>query len=239
MKNVMKIENLGLFLLGALGISQLWFADLGLAELAAEAGISLSTLKVAQMAQVTILLLVAVIVGALTSRLTHFQGLSRSGFSAGGVVRDISVATSIAVITMLAYRYLVAEIFPLEAATQDSPVVFAVLYGGLTEELLVRWGLMGLIAYLLLKVFDKSGGNRGSLIVWANVVSASVFALGHFPALSLLPNAQPIHYALVFLFNALIGLIYGWLFAKHSLAASMMSHAGTHIGAFVVLGIIA
>jgi membrane protease YdiL (CAAX protease family) len=44
---------------------------------------------------------------------------------------------------------------------------------------------------------------------------------------------------LVFVFNALIGLIYGWLFARHSLVASMLAHAGTHVGAFVVLSVLA
>jgi hypothetical protein len=29
MKQIVKIENLGLFLLGALGVSRLWFAELG------------------------------------------------------------------------------------------------------------------------------------------------------------------------------------------------------------------
>jgi hypothetical protein len=239
MKQIVKIENLGLFLLGALGVSQLWFAELGLADLAVEAGISLPALKLAQMAQVTLFLLLAVIVGAGGSSRTHFRGLRRSGFPPSAVLRDISVGTSIAVILLLGYRYLVSEFVPLEGLAGDSPLLLAVLYGGLTEEVLIRWGVMGFVAYVLLRFFEKDGSHRGLLIVWANLVTAALFALGHFPALSLLPSPQPVHYALVFVFNALIGLIYGWLFARHSLVASMLAHAGTHVGAFVVLSVLA
>ena len=117
--------------------------------------------------------------------------------------------------------------------------MLGVFVGGWMGGVVCGGGVVGVIGYVVVWFFEWEGRRGGVWIVWVEVVGAALFALGHVPALSLLPSPQPVHYALVFVFNALIGLIYGWLFARHSLVASMLAHAGTHVGAFVVLSVLA
>ena len=241
MKNIFQPQTLIILALGLTGVSQVWFADLGLAAMAQEAGISLEFLKMASMVQAAVLLLVAVVVGSATSSVTgfSFNKLGKSERSnTRQLVTDLATATALASVLLLLYNWVVTTVFPLENTNsyQDS-LSLAVLYGGITEEVLVRWGVMGFIAYLFIRIFKRANTSRnGDLIVWANILAAMVFAVGHFPALTLLGGVQPIHFWLVFSFNTLIGVLFGWLFSKHGLWSAMVAHGSAHL---VVFGIAA
>ncbi len=52
------------------------------------------------------------------------------------------------------------------------------LYGGLTEELLMRFGFMTLVVWLIFKIKK----NLNSSTYWTGIITASIlFAVGHFP----------------------------------------------------------
>ena len=113
------------------------------------------------------------------------------------------------------------------------PLVVRVLYGGITEEVLLRWGFMTVLAWLAWRF-----ARRTPAWIWvAIVVSALVFAAGHLPAASFLvgPLTAPI-VAYVLVANTLFGIAFGWLYWRHGLEAAVVAHALTHVVNYFVSG---
>lgn len=122
------------------------------------------------------------------------------------------------------------------SALQDRtsmPLLARVLYGGLTEEVLVRWGLMTLLLWLFWRVVQGGVGEPSAAIAWAAIiVSALVFGLAHLPTVSALlgelRGAVPVY---VVFANAAFGLVAGFLYWRHGLEAAAIAHVGAHLGA--------
>ncbi len=119
-------------------------------------------------------------------------------------------------------------------AASLATLLSSVLYGGLTEEVMMRWGLMSLVAWGLWRL----GGGRGTPARWvmalAMTVAALAFAAGHLPALASLLAPTPGLVARTLLLNTLAGMVFGWLYWRHHLEAAMLAHATTHLGFFGV-----
>jgi membrane protease YdiL (CAAX protease family) len=109
-----------------------------------------------------------------------------------------------------------------------------VFYGGVVEEITVRWGVMSLAVLLAWKAFGRSAPRPSTNQVWAGIaIAAILFALGHLPALA--SSGVELATLLVFrtlFWNASLGLLFGALFARFDLETAMLAHAGFHVGLF-------
>lgn len=113
-----------------------------------------------------------------------------------------------------------------------SPVtlLFGMVYGGITEEVMFRWGAMAAAAWLLW----RAAGRPAILPDWvpgaAIATAALLFAAGHLPAVAaIVPlSAGPVLRTLVL--NGVAGLWFGWIFWRRHLEAAMLSHGAIHIG---------
>lgn len=108
------------------------------------------------------------------------------------------------------------------------------LYGGLAEEVMTRWGLMSLVVWAVLRLRQPQAAAHPQPSVaaaWTGIVVASVlFAAAHLPALAQeMALSGPVVARTVAL-NLLAGMAYGWLFWRRSLETAMLAHATTHIG---------
>jgi len=129
------------------------------------------------------------------------------------------------------------EIVELQVRALEIPLATRVLYGGIAEEILIRFGMMSLLAWLIWKPMAHFGfEGRTTPIAIAIIGSALVFAAGHLPAIVSFGGAltSPV-VAYVLLWNGLFGLIAGVLYWKVNLEAAMFAHAFAHIGAYAVL----
>ena len=118
------------------------------------------------------------------------------------------------------------------AARFDMPLLPKLLYGGITEEILSRWGLMTLFVWLLLKM-RVSGAPA---YVGGAIIAAFLFAAGHLPMLAILvgmPTAPMV--AAVLAGNFVPGFLFGLLFWKRGLESAMMAHALAHLAAWILL----
>ena len=124
-------------------------------------------------------------------------------------------------------------------ATVTSTLALGVLYGGLAEEVMMRWGLMRAVLFALTRVAGRVARKRQPdaderaprALAWvAIVVAAAAFAAGHLPALAQSIELTPAIVARTLALNVGAGLVYGWLFWRRGLEASMASHASTHLG---------
>lgn len=108
------------------------------------------------------------------------------------------------------------------------PLPTRIFYGGITEELLTRWGLMSFFAWALWRLGGK--GKVRPAILWAAIViAAALFAAGHMPflfAMTVQPQASLV--ITILLANPVPGLLFGWLFWRRGLEAAMLAHAFAH-----------
>jgi membrane protease YdiL (CAAX protease family) len=107
----------------------------------------------------------------------------------------------------------------------EAPLLIRLLYGGVTEEIIARWGLMSLLVWLALRLLPP-----GDLPYWLGIVGAALlFAAGHLPLLFALVAAPSVWMiAAVILGNTIVGVGFGWLFWRYGLEAAMAAHAGAH-----------
>jgi membrane protease YdiL (CAAX protease family) len=120
------------------------------------------------------------------------------------------------------------------AAVQERfspPFLARVLYGGITEELLLRWGVMTAFVWLAWRFLQHRRGAPRVTYIWlAIVVSAFLFGVGHLPAASALVGPLDVN-VVVFVIgaNAVFGLVFGYLFWRFGLESAMIAHALAHV----------
>lgn len=102
-----------------------------------------------------------------------------------------------------------------------------VLYGGIVEEVLTRWGLLTLLVWLGSLIV----GQVTPALIWVAIVVAGVlFGLGHLPSyLGAGCRKTPIFVASSITLNLWASLIFGWLFWQYGLLAAMLAHALFHL----------
>jgi membrane protease YdiL (CAAX protease family) len=109
----------------------------------------------------------------------------------------------------------------------------ASFYGGIVEEILLRLGLMTLIAWILKWFWHTPPPNPrpAAGAIWtANIIAAVLFGLGHLPAtfaLGLPPDLLVISRAIIL--NGVIGVTAGWLYWKHGIESAMVAHFSADI----------
>lgn len=203
-----------------------------LAALPAEAGLSPGALLAAQALQLAVLVLGAAWVGA---RLHARPGLDAPFLRAWAerrapeaswrktAARGLAWGSAVGAALLLLAKLVFAPLLP-GAATPDAAWwmgLLASFYGGITEEVLLRWGLMTALAWILVRV----GLRRGVAVGLAVVVAALLFALAHFPAAQVAYGGlTPAVVAWVLVGNALGGLVFGALYARHGLETAMAAH---------------
>jgi hypothetical protein len=110
-----------------------------------------------------------------------------------------------------------------------APVRF--LYGGLTEEILLRWGLMTLLVWLPWRLFQKGEGTpRGPFVIAAIFISAVIFGVGHLPIASMLAGGLTVPLVVyVIAANSVFGIAAGLLYWKRGLESAMIAHMFAHV----------
>lgn len=114
-----------------------------------------------------------------------------------------------------------------------SGIIASVLYGGVTEEVMMRLFFMSLIAFIIWKVFCRKYDRDhipSSVFIAANILAAVAFAAGHLQAnIGIFGQLTPLIVFRCFLMNGGYGLIFGRLYRKYGLIYSVIAHAVCHI----------
>jgi hypothetical protein len=125
---------------------------------------------------------------------------------------------------------------PMEMSTVagggfDPSLLVRVLYGGITEELLLRWGVMTLLLWAAWRPLQRGTGKpRAGIVAFAVLASALVFGLGHLPTVLAFGGELSRGVVLYVLGgNALFGIVTGALFWRYGLEAAMLAHALAHV----------
>lgn len=128
-----------------------------------------------------------------------------------------------------------------KAAPPLPALLTGVLYGGLAEEVMMRWGVMSLFAWSLWSLQRRHSPTLTqptAKVMWSAVLlSALVFAAGHLPALAQSATLTAPLVARTLFLNALAGTAYGWLFWRRGLECALLAHAATHLGLALARGV--
>jgi len=146
----------------------------------------------------------------------------------GGLIGAVAVLSS-----WIAARAALPQDFVARAEQFNRllPIPTRLLYGGITEEVLVRWGVLTLLVWACWKVFQHGQGkpNNGYLVA-AILVSSIVFGVGHLPIAVALGSLNFPIGVFVVSANSIFGLIAGYLYWRKGLEAAIIAHMLTHLG---------
>ena len=115
------------------------------------------------------------------------------------------------------------------------PILARVLYGGVTEELLLRWGLMTALVWLAWRLLQRRRGTPRAVYIWlAFVVCGLLFGAGHLPAAAVLVGELTGDVVLFVVgVNSAFGVVFGYLFWRYGLEAAMIAHMTAHVVSYV------
>lgn len=245
-KSMSSAQTFGaLFGLGLVGILALLFTiillDPGYATQAEQLGLSVEVLAITTAIQSVVMLAVSVLVGLYVAPRLGFQSHLVTWAAEGTpVLSDIRSELRLALgggITVAVILVVSNWVAPGSGSTQEMTVELLVrslpvrlLYGGITEELLLRWGVMSLVAYALWRLSGQRRRDPRPAVVWvAIVVAAILFGVLHLPAAISVYGPLTLEIVgFIVGFNALGGIVFGWLFWQESLEAAMIAHALAH-----------
>lgn len=115
----------------------------------------------------------------------------------------------------------------METLRMDLGLLARLLYGGIAEEVLTRWGLLSGLVWLGLTVF----GSISPALIWASIILTGIlFGLGHLPSyLAAGCRRTPTLISAMVWLNLWASLIFGWLFWQYGLASAMLAHMLFHL----------
>lgn len=205
-------------------------------------------LKLLSLIQTSVILAVAVLVGVvLASKVGLSSPVAEAAAGAGdsasafkpqiipGIVGGLAGGVSLILIATALKSFLSPEVLArLGEFGKVLPLPTRLLYGGVAEELLLRWGLMTLLVWAAWRLFQKGRGQPKSVFfIGAIVISSLLFAVAHLPiAFMLFPEPTLALTLFVIVGNSAFGLIAGYLYWKKGLESAMIAHAFTHVVLF-------
>jgi membrane protease YdiL (CAAX protease family) len=244
MKKKIKL-GLTLFILGLLGILTMLTVTIPLDNFPKEVleKISPQTLKYLVLINPTILLLIAVVVGTI---LYDKIGLSVPTISSilkieqsktkfihqikFGVLFGLLTGILTTIVGLVFKSSIPQEFIDLGNKIKVTTIArFA--YGGLTEELLMRFGFMTLVVWIIFKVNKKLNNST----YWTGIILASIlFAVGHFPVVfNVVQNPTTALLTYILIGNSIAGLFFGWLYWKKGLEAAFVGHIFAHVAMII------
>lgn len=149
-----------------------------------------------------------------------------------GIVGGLAGGVLIVLSAFLSKQFLPPEVITrINELGKLVPLPTRLLYGGIVEELMLRWGLMTLLVWAAWRLFQKGRDKpKPVYFVAAIVISSVVFGIGHLPvAFMLLPEATFGLTLYVIVANSIFGLIAGYIYWKKGLESAMIAHMMAHV----------
>ncbi len=233
-----------LWLAGMLGVAAFAMLPLPASVATGALRVPLWVVQAIGLAQSGVLLAVAV---ALGTRLAPRVGLAAPAFEAlaarSGAWRALRpqivpglLGALLGGLVLLLFRQRApSAVTSAVASGFDPSLLVRVLYGGMTEELLLRWGAMTLLLWLFARRSRRRGERPGRISAAAAIVgSALLFGLGHLPTIAAYGGTLARDVVLWTLAgNGLFGVVTGVLFRRRGLEAAMLAHGLAHVVAFL------
>lgn len=214
--------------------------EIGRLESAA-VGAHLVPMVAAVLVQTALLLLVACLAGGI---LAHRLGLvsllaQRLGFARFREELPLAVVLGAALGGMLVmldhwvfmpWLGLPETVSPVAGDGAMRALLLGLLYGGVSEEIIFRWGLMTFICWGCMRLAGRHQATLPRWLAWIGIVlSAAVFALAHLPVAGQAGGLDGLTASRLLSLNTLAGIVFGWLYWRRSLESACVAHAVVHV----------
>ena len=242
MKKRKILLGLILFGLGIIGILSILTMNIPLppeAEAILKDRFTPQQIKMLTLINPTLMLVVAVLIGTILYQKVHLKvpflekivGLNTDNPEAYSILKYGILGGILAGVLLSLVGFVFNPILPeefLELGESLKPTLSArFFYGGFTEEIFMRFGLMTLLVWIASKIFK---GTK-PIAYWIGIVIAAIiFALGHFPIAYQSvgsPSMGLLTYILIG--NTIGGLIFGWVYWKKGLESAFLAHIFAHV----------
>lgn len=209
-------------------------------ELLRQIGQPIWIIFIMQFVQSTILFSIAIFFGLFFTKKINFKLplieaiLEKRDYK--NIIKDILGKSILFGIATALIIYISDTLFTLSGALISThqnyaPVwqkLLAAVYGGTTEEILLRLFLMTFFIWISMKIFKKDQPTKTGIII-SIFLAAIIFGLGHLPLTASLTELNPLIVTRAIVLNGIGGIIFGWLFWKKGLESAMIAHFTTDI----------
>ena len=185
-------------------------------------GMSPEMLVALSMVQPTVLMLLAVATGVLLAPRVGFRshaadraagvrsprGTLLADLGRGGIAGAVGgLVVALADLRLAPTLGPAAEQLAISQPRTLGTTLAGMLYGGITEELLLRWGLLTLVAWAIWRVRGRPA-SLGAPSLWAaTAFAALLFAAGHLPATAALVPLTTVVVARALVLNGVLGVL--------------------------------
>jgi membrane protease YdiL (CAAX protease family) len=235
------ILGLILTILGMVGIASILTMDIPLppeVEALLKDRFSPGDIKLLTLINPTIMLILAVVIGTVLYQKATLKvpiiekvvgirnDINLSDILKYGVLGGVLSGVLLSLVSLVFNPILPAEFMELGESLKPT-LAARFLYGGFTEEILMRFGLMTFVVWVCIKIF----GRAKPIAFWIGIlVAALIFALGHFPIVFQTVENPTIGLLTYILIGNLIGgIIFGWLYWKKGLESAFIAHIFAHV----------
>lgn len=229
-----------LLFIGLLGVASLLLSDLPL-DLPKEVSdrFTSTQIKFLILANPTLLVLIMTTIGTLCYQkvnlevpiLDQFLNQKESNIALIDIIKSGILLGILAGVGIVGIGKLFESQMPAELVTASKnmslSIISKIMYGGITEEILIRFGLMSLVLWIANKLFKS----LSAFSYWfAIVFCAFIFGMGHLPLLKqLVPDPSVSMYAYIILGNMIAGILFGYAYWKKGLESAFIAHAVAHL----------
>jgi Type II CAAX prenyl endopeptidase Rce1-like len=226
---------------GVVGVLSLWlqpFPSGLLDEVPELKGLSPLALRATLLVNPLMLMLVAALLGSVLAHRVGLQSMLAGTAAPTHLLRVLGRAAAwgfgLGLVLASADAAIAPHLGPAwQQVLYSAPKGFAavatgMLYGGVAEEVMLRWGVMSVVAWVLMSMLGRRA--HSAAMMATIVMAACLFGAAHLPALAFQIELTPALIARTLLLNGVAGLLYGWLFWRRHLEAAMVAHAATHLG---------
>lgn len=149
----------------------------------------------------------------------------RAGLLAGAILGGVLVAVD----ALCFLQHVPAQMQQLFRVPLWKRLLAGVLYGGLTEELLMRLFVLSLLVWLVGRWWKQADGMPAPGAFWAAIgLVALLFGLAHLPATAAVVPLTPMLVLRALVLNGIGGVAFGFLYWRRGLEAAMLGHMAAH-----------
>lgn len=205
------------------------------------------TIKILSLIQPTVIMSLAVLIGVGLAGKVGLSSPAAEAAAGGakfwpslrpqiipGILGGIGGGIAVVLSSLISRSFLSPEtVTKISEFGKLLPVPTRLLYGGILEELLLRWAMMTLLVWGAWRLFQKgqdkpkTGYFRGAILI-----SSIIFAIGHLPIALMLFPPTLVLIIFVIVANSIFGLVAGWLYWKKGLESAIIAHMMCHITMF-------
>ncbi|WMW22984.1 CPBP family intramembrane glutamic endopeptidase [Methanolobus mangrovi] len=212
-------------------------------------GVSLPIVLATQFAQATILFLVSIFTGLYLGNKVGLEvPILKSLLEGNGLPESFAPTMKLSLLlgallgtVIFILDWFVFSMFtePLITRLMAPPLwerVMYSFYAGIVEEIVLRFFLMTLLVWISWKIKKTSDNRPTNVGVWLAIFIVSlIYGLGYLASSSSM-DMERMHIMGIILLNGIAGIVFGWLYWKKGLEASIIANLTASLVLFVVLG---